>query len=59
MIFKGVTLSALHVDEKGFQAQFNCSDVEVSKRLKTLAKEVQYNTTNIKGSNDLRIEGLL
>lgn len=59
MIFKGVTLRALQVDEKGFKAKFSCSDADVSKRLKALAKEAQYNTANVKGSNDLRIEGLL
>lgn len=59
MIFKGVTLRTLHVDDKGFKAEFSCSDAKVAKRLKALAKEAHYNTTNLKGSNDLRIEGLI
>jgi len=59
MIFKGVTLTSLHVDEKGFKAQFSCTTTEVAKRVKELAKKAQYNTTKVKDSADLRIEGTL
>ena len=59
MIFKGVTLTALHVDEKAFKAQFSCADAEVAKRVKALAKKAQYNTSKVKGSTDLSIEGTL
>ncbi len=59
MIFKGVTLTALHVDEKSFKAQFACADAGVAKRVKDLAKKAQYNTAEVKGSSDLSIEGTL
>ncbi len=59
MIFKGVTLTSLHVDEKGFKSQFSCATTEVAKRVKELAKKAQYNTTKVKDSTDLRIEGTL
>ncbi|HFQ60869.1 MAG TPA: hypothetical protein ENK39_01035 [Epsilonproteobacteria bacterium] len=59
MIFKGVTLTALQVNEKGFQAQFSCANTEVAKRVKALAKKAHYNTAKVKGSTDLRIEGTL
>jgi len=59
MIFKGVTLTALHVDEKGFKAQFSCANEEVAKRVKVLAKKSKYKTIKVQGSNDLHIEGTL
>jgi len=59
MIFKGVTLTSLHTDEKGFQAQFSCASADVAKRVKELAKKAHYNTAKVKGSTDLRIEGTL
>ncbi len=57
LIFKGVTLTSLRIDNKKFTAQFSCADVQIAKRVKTLAKKVKYNTSKIKGSNELRIEG--
>ena len=59
MIFKGVTLTSLHADDKGFQAQFSCASANVAKRVKELAKKAHYNTAKVKDSNDLRIEGTL
>jgi hypothetical protein len=59
MIFKGVTLTSLHVDEKTFKAQFACQSAEVATRVKELAKKAKYNTSKVKGSTDLRIEGTL
>ena len=59
MIFKGVTLTSLHADDKGFQAQFSCASADVAKRVKELAKKAHYNTAKVKGSTDLRIEGTL
>lgn len=59
MIFKGVTLTALHLDDKKFKAQFSCADAQVAKRVKALAKKTKYNTSKIKGSHDLSIEGTL
>jgi hypothetical protein len=59
MIFKGVTLTGLHVDEKSFKAQFSCVSTDVAKRVKELAKKAHYNTAKVKGSTDLQVEGTL
>ena len=59
MIFKGVTLDTLEINEKMFRVQFSCKDAEVAKRVKTLAKKNQLNITAIAGSNDVTIEGSL
>jgi hypothetical protein len=58
LIFKGVTLSALLVNEKGFKATFSCSDKKVLKRLEELAKKE--NLTKLKATgNSVMIEGTL
>ena len=59
MIFKGVTLTSLDMDEKSFKVQFSCKDVQVANRVKALAKKNRLNTVAIAGSNDLKIEGTL
>ncbi len=59
MIFKGVTLTSLKVTPKNFQAQFSCTNEEVAKRVKELAKKAHYHTTKVKGGTDLHIEGAL
>ncbi len=59
MIFKGVALSSLTLNEKNFKVYFSCSDATVRKRLKALAKKENFNTKKVTGSNDLQIEGRL
>ena len=59
MIFKGVTLTSLDMDEKSFKVQFSCKDVQVANRVKALAKKNRLNTVAIAGSNDLKMEGTL
>ena len=59
MIFKGVTLTSLDMDENSFKVQFSCKDVQVANRVKALAKKNRLNTVAIAGSNDLKIEGTL
>ncbi len=59
MIFKGVTLTSLDIDEKMFKAQFSCENAQVAKRIESLAKKNKLNTSAISGSNDLKIEGAL
>lgn len=59
MIFKGVTLTSLDIDEKGYKVQFSCKDAQVAKRLQALAKKNQFKTSKIAGSNDLKVEGAL
>lgn len=59
MIFKGVTLTSLTVNQKSFKAQFSCTDDQVANKLKALAKKSKYNISNVKGSKELSIEGTL
>jgi len=59
MIFKGVTLTSLLVNEKEFKAEFTCSDEKVSKRLMELVKKENLKGSNVSGSNMVKIEGLL
>jgi hypothetical protein len=59
MIFKGVTLTSLEMDEKMVKAQFACKDEKVAKRVKDLAKKNQLNVFAVSGSNDVKIEGAL
>lgn len=59
MLFKGVTLTSLELDEKMYKVQFSCKDVQVANRVKALAKKNKLNTSDIAGSNDLKIEGAL
>ena len=59
MIFKGVTLTSLKLNEKGFNAEFACESAKVSKELKALAKQKRFNIVEVSKSNNLKIEGRL
>jgi len=59
MIFKGVTLASLQMDEKMLKAHFSCKDPEAAARVKALAKKNQFKLLPISGSNDVKIEGAL
>lgn len=59
MIFKGVILTSLEMNEKRFIVNFSCKDAQIAARLKTLAQKYKLNVSAIAGSNDLKIEGLL
>lgn len=59
MIFQGVTLTSLEIDEKMFKVQFSCKDAQVTERVKDLAKKNKFNTSAVTGSNDLKMEGAL
>jgi len=59
LIFKGVTLTSLEMNEKRFSAQFACKDAKVAKRVKTLAEKNQLKAIVTTGSNDVKIEGAL
>lgn len=56
MIFKGVTLTALQMDQKMLKAHFSCKDAQTAERVKALAKKNQFNLLPISGSNDVKIE---
>jgi len=59
MIFKGVTLTSLNINDKKFKAEFSCTSVDVAKRVKRLAKKAGHNVSTIKQSNNLKLEGNL
>ena len=59
MIFKGVTLDSLQIDDKRLKAQFTCQDVGVANRVKALAKKNQLKLLPVSGSNSVIIEGAL
>ena len=59
LIFKGVTLTSLEMNEKSFTVQFACQDAKVAKRVKTLAEKKQLKAIVTTGSNDVKIEGAL
>ncbi|AKF23994.1 hypothetical protein YH65_00135 [Sulfurovum lithotrophicum] len=57
MIFKGVTLTSYHMDEKRFKALFSCVDDKVANKVKEMAKKSRLNVTSTKGSNIVTVEG--
>ena len=59
MIFKGVTLTALHVDHKSVKANFSCSSKKIAQRVENLGKKAQFKVSKIKGSHGLHMEGTL
>jgi len=59
MIFKGVTLTSLNINEKDFKANFSCTSESIAKRVRGLAKKANYKIASAKGSTDLSIEGAL
>ena len=59
VIFKGVTLSSLHMDDTKFKTTFLCVSKEVSKKLQALVKKYNYSVKPIKNSYNIEIEGTL
>jgi len=57
MIFKGVTLTSYHMDEKYFKVTFTCDNVKIAQKVKSLAKKSNFKVTSHKNSNFLVIEG--
>jgi len=58
MNFKGSTLISLAVNNKRFEAQFDCQNTKAVNQLNVLAKEAKFNIGTLK-NNKLTIEGLL
>jgi hypothetical protein len=58
LILKGVVLTAMDVNEKGFYAKFECADAAVVKKVQALAKKKNY-VASTKGKNTLEIKGTL
>jgi len=59
IIFKGVTLTALTVDNKSVKANFSCKSKEINQRLKHLAQKAKFKVSKTKGSLELHLEGAL
>lgn len=59
MIFKGVTLTSLTLNEKAFKAEFSCSDKKVYDQLVKLAKKEKRKVLDGKDAKSMSIEGLL
>jgi hypothetical protein len=59
MIYKGVTLTSLQMDEKMLKAHFSCKDAQTAERVKAMAKKNRFTLLPISGSNDVKIEGAL
>ena len=59
MIFKGVTLVSVNVDDKRFKADFSCTSADVTKRLRALVKKAKLKMSKGKQNNRLNIEGAL
>lgn len=59
MIFKGVTLTSLTLNEKAFKAEFSCSDKKVYDQLVKLAKKEKRKVLGGKDAKSMSIEGLL
>ncbi len=57
MIFKGVRLTAFHLDEKHFKATFTCDNTKIAGKVGSLAKKSNFKVTSGKGSNIVVIEG--
>ena len=57
MIFKGVTLTAYHMNEKHFKITFICDNAKIAERVQSLAKKSNFKITSNKGSNVVMIEG--
>jgi hypothetical protein len=59
MMFKGVNLTKLKVDEKKFTSEFECADTTVSKRVKSLASKAKDGFLSAKGDRTVTLEGTL
>lgn len=59
VIFKGVSLTSLHLDEKSFKAVLTCSDKKIAQRARQLAKERLFTVSPEGNGNDVTLEGKL
>lgn len=59
MIFNGVSLGSLDIDDKGFKVRLVCKDAKVAKNIVELSSKEGFKTLNIAGSNDVLVEGSL
>lgn len=59
IIFKGVTLTKVNIDNQNFKAEYVCSTEHDQKRAKELAKKAQLSIAKTKETNKLIVEGTL
>jgi len=59
MIFKGVTLSKVDINDQNFKAEYSCKTADAVKHVKNLAKKAHFHISNSKEKNKLIIEGTL
>jgi len=59
MIFKGVKLVSLEMDNKKFHVVFACEDASIVKKLKELAQKEKFHVVLPVEKNNLQIEGVL
>ena len=59
MIFKGVKLISLEMDNKKFHVVFACEDASIVKKLKELAQKEKFHVVSPVEKNNLQIEGVL
>ena len=57
MIFKGVTLTSYHMNEKHFKLLFSCANGKVAKKVQEMAKKSGFKVSTEAGSNIVVIEG--
>ncbi len=57
MIFKGVTLTSYHMNEKSFKAVFSCANAKIAQKVEEMAKKSNFTISRDKGSNIVTIEG--
>ena len=57
MIFKGVTLTSYHMNDKQFKLVFSCANGKVAKKVREMARKSGFKISSDKGSNIVVIEG--
>lgn len=57
LLYKGVELKALHIDEKGFSAEYAVNDPNTAKRMESQAKKAKF--TVQKSADGMKAEGRL
>jgi hypothetical protein len=57
MIFKGVTLTSFHINEKSFKAIFSCANANTAQKVEEMAKKSNFTISRDKKSNIVTIEG--
>ncbi len=57
MIFGGVSLGTLDINEKSFKVRLVCKDMQVLRKVKELSQKYGFKTLKIAGINEILVEG--